>query len=363
MKRLITRSRSLVLVAALAVVAAMCTVSTANAASSASAAPHEPAVSSAQCNFAETVETCESTDPTVAYYDNAHGDTSDCTFVFNLTWGDSSPTTTVKVTDPTDGSHLLATHRYAATPRAYTITVTVQVTAGNCTGTNSVHTFTLLKPPPPTGPATSNNWSGYVKQGGAKTVKGTWTVPKLNCSLTSDLANAPQWVGLGGNNGNPDLEQTGVFSECIGPIQIDYLVWEILSKGDDLNKAQTPVFSELVLPGDVIDASVTQNADKYNFMVHDHGQGLLHPAWTWKSTQVQKDGSATPPTAEWIVERAGLPGSLLASFGTVTFTGCSYGPELDVNTAIPVVLKGQNGPLTSVSGHGDTIDVKYITGS
>ena len=95
MKRLIARSRSLVLVVALAVVAAMCTVSTANAASSASAAPHDPAASSTQCNFMESLTTCKSTDSTVSYTDNAHGDTSHCTFVFHLTWGDGSPTTTL----------------------------------------------------------------------------------------------------------------------------------------------------------------------------------------------------------------------------------------------------------------------------
>ena len=73
MKRHIVRPRSLVLVVVLAVVAAMCTVSTANAASSANAAPHEPAVSSGQCSFVRSISTCESTDPTVAYYDSPTG--------------------------------------------------------------------------------------------------------------------------------------------------------------------------------------------------------------------------------------------------------------------------------------------------
>lgn len=297
------------------------------------------------------------------YYDTANGDTSHCTFVFNITWRDGGAPTTETLIDPTASHHLVGEHTYTA-PGVYTITVTVQVTvgAGTCTGTNSVHTFTLL-PPTPTGPATNAIWSGYVKQADATTVKGTWKVPKLTCSLGQlPEPTAPQWVGLGGVNGNPDLEQTGIFTQCgIGHTQIIYPVWEILSKGDNPNKPQTPVLGLFaVWPGDVIDASVTKNGDKYNFMIHDHGQGTHHPAWTWKSTQVQKDGGATPPTAEWIVERAGA-GAPLAPFGTVTFSDCSYGPKLNASSATQLVITGSNGqPLTSVSGNGDTIEVKYI---
>lgn len=140
MKRLITRPSSLLLVVALAVVAAMCTVSTANAASSARAAPHEPAASTAPCSFTESIQTCASYDPSVAYYDSANN-ASHCTFVFDIAWGDGGSTTKT-VTDPTDGHHLVATHLYAA--GVYTITVTPKVTAGTCTTTNSAHTFTLV---------------------------------------------------------------------------------------------------------------------------------------------------------------------------------------------------------------------------
>jgi len=144
MRRLVTRPKSLLLIAALAVVAAMCTISTANAASSASAAPHDSAASDTPCNFVGTLSACESTDPYVAYYSHATGNTSQCTFIFGITWGDGG-SVTVTQTDPTDGYHLLAKHTYAG-PGVYTITVTVLVAAGNCTGTNSVHTFTLTNP-------------------------------------------------------------------------------------------------------------------------------------------------------------------------------------------------------------------------
>jgi hypothetical protein len=141
MKKRITRPRSLLLVAVLAVVAAVCTVSTANAASSARAAPHEPAVSTAPCNFTQSLQTCESADPSVAYYDTAHN-ASHCTFVFDITWGDNSGTTKKTITHPTNGHHLVATHLYAA--GVYAITVKPRTTSGTCTATSSVHTFTLV---------------------------------------------------------------------------------------------------------------------------------------------------------------------------------------------------------------------------
>jgi hypothetical protein len=141
MKRHIARSRSLVLVVVLAVVAALCTVSTAKAASSASAAPHEPATSSKQCNFVKSLNSCESTDPTVAYYDSPSGNILNCTFLFDVTWGGGGSSTKT-LTDPPAGHNLVGEHTYTE-PGVYTITVTVTVTAGPCTATDSTHTFKL----------------------------------------------------------------------------------------------------------------------------------------------------------------------------------------------------------------------------
>lgn len=143
MNRLIARSRSLLLAVALAVVAGVCTVPTASPAWAASATLHEPAASSTQCNFVESLQTCKSTDPTVAYYDTTHGDTSHCTFIFYITWGDGHSTTKT-VTNPTAGHHIAGENTYAARG-AYTITVVPQVIAGACTATESVHTFVLIR--------------------------------------------------------------------------------------------------------------------------------------------------------------------------------------------------------------------------
>ena len=100
------------------------------------------AASGTQCNFVSSLRTCQSTDPTVAYYDSPTGDIPNCTFVFDVAWGDGGSTTKT-VIDPNASHHLIGEHTYTS-PKVYTITVTVKVTVGTCTGINSVHTFTLL---------------------------------------------------------------------------------------------------------------------------------------------------------------------------------------------------------------------------
>ena len=104
--------------------------------------PKTSAASSTQCNFAFSLHACQSTDPTVAYYDSPTGDIPNCTFVFDVAWGDGASTTKT-VIDPNASHHLIGEHTYTR-PKAYTITVTVKVTVGTCTGRNSVHTFTSL---------------------------------------------------------------------------------------------------------------------------------------------------------------------------------------------------------------------------
>ena len=232
MKRLITRSRSLVLVAVLAVVAAMCTVSTANAASSTSAAPREPAASSTKCNFVESLQTCESTDPTVSYTDNAYGKTSGCTFVFSIAWGDGGATTET-VTDPTDGPHLLATHSYAG-PGVYTITVTVQVTAGNCTGTNSVHTFTLTNAATPAAPS------------------------NLTATAVSPTSVRLTWTNNAANQSGVVISRNGVVSVDVQGATVSSYTWNGLSPG---TKYWFYVASKIYgTPGDPTGSGNTQSA-------------------------------------------------------------------------------------------------------
>jgi hypothetical protein len=155
MKRLITRSRSLVLVVALAMIAAICTVSTAQAAPASAATPHVTAASSTPCSFVPAL-TCESTGAQVALNIDYYGEQSSCTYVWDVAWGDGN-SEDFTVSYPADGYIFLANHSYSGA-KTYTITVTGQVTAGNCAANGFTAQFALLAsaPPPTTHKSTHN---------------------------------------------------------------------------------------------------------------------------------------------------------------------------------------------------------------
>ena len=241
MKRLIARSEA-ALVVILTMVAAMCTVSTASAASSTSAATRAPAVSSTQCNFVCSRRTCESTDPTAAYYDSPTGNITNCTFVFNVAWGDGSSNTTKTITNPSASHHLVGEHTYKG-PKVYTITVTVKVTVGPCTATNSVHTFTLLAPPlPPSGSTLVKNYAGYSAGPLAGTdlyVQANWIVPKVDCSGAPGknyTRRAAVWVGMWGPKW---LWQAGTNSQCTKKATQYYAWYELVLNGPHTLKGIT----------------------------------------------------------------------------------------------------------------------------
>jgi hypothetical protein len=264
------------------------------------------------------------------------------------------------VVDPTDGDHLLAQHTYKA-PGVYTIAVSVQVIAGTCTATNSVHTFTLTKPSPPV----NTTWSGYGASASITKVGADWHVPTLNCfgqgfTLGATHPAAAQWIGLGGTGGNRDLEQVGIVSQCNDGIQVNNLVWEILPQHT------TPVvlYQHLVFPGDEISAVVKQSKGKhYFFWVRDSNHLT---GWTWQADETQQDSAAIPDSVEWVVEAQ--PGQT-AHFSPITYTGCYYYDAaghyhvLNVSKFKKFEATGPHGPYTSVSGNGDSLTVKFVRSS
>jgi hypothetical protein len=271
MKRLITIPRSVLLAAALALIGAMGTVSAAKAASSASAAPHKSAAASTQCNFVLSLQACESMDHTVAYYDSPSGDASFCSFAFDIAWGDGGSITKT-LTDPAAPHTLVGGHTYAGA-QIYTITVTVTVTAGSCTGTNSVHTFTLLNPVPPVPkPVQTWPWAGYglyPDTGHVTSVTATWRVPRISCTKGSSARTAV-WVGMWGTVKNPWLPQIGTDSDC----QFGYTaVYQLPTNGSDwlttlsglqYGSAKYATVKDFpVRAGDLISASVTYEGQTF----------------------------------------------------------------------------------------------------
>ncbi len=107
---------------------------------------------STPCNFQGSA-TCQSTDPVVSVSIDYYGDAAHCTFVWFVEWGDGNNANVV-VTDPADGWVLLTRHTYT-TPRTYTISITGDVSNGDCMANGFSRTFTLLSPAPvpvPVGP-------------------------------------------------------------------------------------------------------------------------------------------------------------------------------------------------------------------
>ena len=261
-------SRGLLAAVVLAVIAAVCTVSTAHAASSASAgrmstkAPRGPAASSTQCNFVESLQTCKSTDPTVAYYDSPTGNILNCTFAFDVTWGDGSSTTKT-LTDPPAGHNLVAKHAYVG-PGVYTVTVTVTVTVGTCTGTNSVHTFTLTSPGTEPQPDWAG-WSWYPRQGTVTVARAEWKVPKVNCSApprpkkAPDLSRVAVWVGLWGPDyagNNRWLPQIGTASLCVAGIPRYFAIYQMYNGAGGGTSPATLSLKGLK-PNDTVQAQVS----------------------------------------------------------------------------------------------------------
>jgi len=156
MNRLFAGSRGLLIIVSLAMIAAMCTVPAARAATSspsarsaAAARTADTAASSAPCDLKYTVPKCQSTDPTVTLSTYAYGNTSNCTFVWDLSWGDGHSSTATLI-DPPDGWKVTAQHTYSA-PGVYTVTAAGTASPG-CTLNPFIVTFTLTNPTPPTCP-------------------------------------------------------------------------------------------------------------------------------------------------------------------------------------------------------------------
>lgn len=312
MKRLVSWSGSLLLLAVLAVVAAMCTVSTAYAAGSSppsmgnAARTMHPAdslstaASNAPCNLKHTISKCQSTDPTVTVSTYAYGGTGgivDCTFVWDFSWGDghSSPATLV---NPHVGWRVTAQHTYAK-PGVYTMTATGTAEGANCTLTPFVVTFTLLPPSPAcvtprsnTKPTTDFPWAGYGLYPDCgvhvKSVTATWRVPKVNCPNNGGQTRAAVWVGMWGRVDNSWLPQIGTNSDCANGYMAVYQLpsngaaWLTLLSGLQYGSAKYATVKNFSIhSNDLISASVTYDGknfigqQKFGIWIKDHNTGKV----------------------------------------------------------------------------------------
>jgi hypothetical protein len=191
---------------------------------------------------------------------------------------------------------------------------------------------------------TSQNWAGYVAQGGKFTsIRGSWTVPAVDCTSTPTGVVA-MWVGIDGA-GSHTVEQTGTFSACEHGAP-SYAAWY------EAFPASSTIIANPVGPGDTMTATVTNTGPQtFNLVLTDNTRG-----WT-SSNPIKVRGRLV--SAEAIAEAPSVLGQIvpLANFGSVAFHDVTVnGGPFTTAGAQPVtmatlsgVVKASPGPLSGGS--------------
>ncbi len=207
--------------------------------------------------------------------------------------------------------------------------------------------------------ADSENWGGYVVTGASgkiTSVKMSWIVPAVSCSLLTETYSA-MWVGIDGF-GTDTVEQTGTLSDC-GLTGASYSAWY------EFYPAGLVTIPHAVSAGDLISAQVTYSTKTgdYTAQIEDHTA-----SWTYKTTGTVS--GAEDATAEWIVERPEVCNILgecslssLADFGQA-FSGPKY-TSLPTAQSDVATISGKTGDISSFSStKGDTVyEVTMISAS
>jgi hypothetical protein len=159
-------------------------------------------------------------------------------------------------------------------------------------------------------PAQYYNWSGYAATGKVFTkVQGSWTVPKVTCTVAS--AQTVFWVGFDGFQ-NSTVEQAGVGAVCGGTsgktVQY-YAWWEMYPT----NVIQHMPLS--VSPGNSVTATVTYSSGNYAMRVVNHSKMTSYT----RNATCASNLTCSRSSAEWIIERPSVSGSYtaLANWGNM----------------------------------------------
>jgi hypothetical protein len=147
-------------------------------------------------------------------------------------------------------------------------------------------------------------WGGYADTGATYTsVKGSWTVPTLDCAATRTSAVSP-WIGIDGWSSDT-VEQIGFDQDCTKGVA-GYFPWV------EMYPANSIYFTETVDAGDHITASVSVSGTAFTLTESDTTQG-------WTKTY-HKSGNDQRNSAEAILEDLGANIPPVADFGAVNFT-------------------------------------------
>jgi hypothetical protein len=192
----------------------------------------------------------------------------------------------------------------------------------------------------------SNNWSGYGVSGGTYTaVQGTWVVPSVSYQSYSGspkVEASSTWIGIGGQESDPTLIQTGTM-QVAGPTgETQYFAWyEILPDTEVPNSPkQYPVKA-----GDTITATIQCTAACGSYALSTWLLTLTNANRWPKPYSITLQYASSLTSVEWIVEgpcinncSSSEPGfAYLPNYGSTTFSAIS------VNNANPNLSRSPNG--------------------
>ena len=190
-------------------------------------------------------------------------------------------------------------------------------------------------------PSTSTNWSGYADStnaGAVTAVSGSWTVPTVTGSGTSDSA---AWVGIDGFNSST-VEQTGTAMDIVNG-HAEYSAWYEMFPA-----AEVTIRNLTINPGDTIAASVTYNTAANDFVltITDVTDGNTF-------TTTQSAPNAQRSSAEWIVEAPSNNAGVLplANFGSVSFANAQ------------ATINGVSGPINAARQNTTVNQINMVNGN
>jgi hypothetical protein len=192
----------------------------------------------------------------------------------------------------------------------------------------------------------SNNWSGYGISGGTYTaVQGTWIVPSVSYQSYSGspkVEASSTWIGIGGQDGDSTLIQTGTMQVAEPSGETEYFAWyEVLPDTEvPISPKQYPVKA-----GDTITASIKCTAACGSYALSTWALTLTN-AKRWPqpySITLQYASSLT--SVEWIVEGPCINNcsSSEPSFAYLPNYGSTKFSAISVNNTNPNLSRSPNG--------------------
>lgn len=195
---------------------------------------------------------------------------------------------------------------------------------------------------------TSSNWGGYASEtslsspakGAANAVTGSWTIPTVAASTSSQTYSA-FWVGIDGDS-DSTVEQIGTEQDWTPSGQNNYVWFEMYPH------VSYTINGFPISAGDQFSASVKYiGGGTFTLTIANVTKNVSYTV----PSSYTRSKSAQRSSAEWIVEAPYSGGVLpLANFGTAQFTDCTA--TLDSNTGAIDSSHWQNDDIIMETSNG-----------